>query len=303
MALAALWVAGRVLVLTPLRDHRRDRQCGVSRGRRGRHRHSARAEPAIGATISSSCCCSLLALRRARMFTFPISDAPAVAGAGEPASRSRCRSVHHGRDGRARDPDVHQQRHTRARRPRATRWSKNSRWAACSSLLGADLSAGSGLAHCRDSRSSLPSRTRYDSTCGSRGGRGHAPLVWVLHVAYGWIVVHLVLRGLAAIGMVGATVRRSRADDRGDRRHDHRHDDAHRTRPYRTPAGRRSLRSRVLRAVALAAAIRVFGGMLLPGAYLATVVVSGVCWSAAFALYAIRYWPVLSRARLDGKPG
>ena len=49
--------------------------------------------------------------------------------------------------------------------------------------------------------------------------------------------------------------------------------------------------------------IRVFGGILLPGAYLATVVVSGICWSAAFALYAVRYWPVLSRPRLDGKPG
>jgi uncharacterized protein involved in response to NO len=55
--------------------------------------------------------------------------------------------------------------------------------------------------------------------------------------------------------------------------------------------------------VALAAVIRVFGGMLLPGEYAATVVTSGVCWSAAFALYAVRYWPVLTRNRLDGKPG
>jgi len=55
--------------------------------------------------------------------------------------------------------------------------------------------------------------------------------------------------------------------------------------------------------VALAAAIRVFGGMGIPGAYTATVVVSGACWSTAFALYAIRYWPVLTRSRLDGKPG
>ena len=54
--------------------------------------------------------------------------------------------------------------------------------------------------------------------------------------------------------------------------------------------------------VVVAAAIRVFGGMFLPGAYLATVVASGACWSAAFALYAVRYWPVLSRPRLDGKP-
>ncbi len=43
--------------------------------------------------------------------------------------------------------------------------------------------------------------------------------------------------------------------------------------------------------------------MGLPGYYLSTVVASGICWSAAFVLYAIRYWPVLSRPRLDGKPG
>ena len=55
--------------------------------------------------------------------------------------------------------------------------------------------------------------------------------------------------------------------------------------------------------VALAAAIRVFGGLLLPGGYLATIIASGLCWSAAFAIYAVRYWPVLTRARLDGKPG
>ena len=55
--------------------------------------------------------------------------------------------------------------------------------------------------------------------------------------------------------------------------------------------------------VVVAAAIRVFGGMLLPGAYLVTVVASGICWSTAFALYAVRYWPVLSQTRLDGKPG
>jgi uncharacterized protein involved in response to NO len=52
-----------------------------------------------------------------------------------------------------------------------------------------------------------------------------------------------------------------------------------------------------------AALIRVFGGMIVPDAYLITVSASGIFWSLAFALYAIRYWPVLSRARLDGKPG
>jgi uncharacterized protein involved in response to NO len=43
--------------------------------------------------------------------------------------------------------------------------------------------------------------------------------------------------------------------------------------------------------------------MLLSGAYLATVIASGICWSTAFALFVVRYWPVLSRPRLDGKPG
>jgi uncharacterized protein involved in response to NO len=55
--------------------------------------------------------------------------------------------------------------------------------------------------------------------------------------------------------------------------------------------------------VMAAALIRVLGGLALPGLYVAMVVASGVCWSAAFAIYAIRYWPILTRSRLDGKPG
>jgi uncharacterized protein involved in response to NO len=37
--------------------------------------------------------------------------------------------------------------------------------------------------------------------------------------------------------------------------------------------------------------------------YLASIQVSGVLWAAAFGLYTVRYWPVLSRPRLDGKLG
>ncbi len=40
-----------------------------------------------------------------------------------------------------------------------------------------------------------------------------------------------------------------------------------------------------------------------PGEYLASIAVSGVLWSAAFALYFVRYWPILTRPRLDGRPG
>jgi uncharacterized protein involved in response to NO len=129
------------------------------------------------------------------------------------------------------------------------------------------------------------------------------PIVWILHVAYGWIVIHLVLRGLAAIGFasellavhaltVGAigcmTIGMMTRTARG-----------HTGRPL--VADRFEVACYLL--VVLAAAIRVFGGMLLPGSYQATVVASGICWSAAFALYVFRYWPVLSRPRLDGKPG
>jgi uncharacterized protein involved in response to NO len=130
-----------------------------------------------------------------------------------------------------------------------------------------------------------------------------APIVWVLHVAYGWIVLYLVLRGLAAFGSIsellavhamtvgaigGMTIGMMTRTARG-----------HTGRPL--VADHFEVTCYVL--VALAAAIRVLGGMLLPGAYLVTVVASGICWSAAFALYAVRYWPVLSRPRLDGKPG
>ena len=129
------------------------------------------------------------------------------------------------------------------------------------------------------------------------------PLVWVLHVAYGWIVVYLMLRGLAEIGLVGQlfathalTIGAIGGMTIGMM-----------TRTARGHTGRALVADRfeivcfVL--IVFAAAVRVFGGMLLPSAYLTTVIVSGIGWSAAFALYAIRYWPVLSRARLDGKPG
>lgn len=129
------------------------------------------------------------------------------------------------------------------------------------------------------------------------------PIVWVLHLAYAWIVVYLVLRGLAALGVVsgllaahaltvgaigGLTIGMMTRTARG-----------HTGRPL--VADRAEVICYVL--VAAAAAIRVLGGIAAPGAYMATVVVSGACWSAAFALYAVRYWPILTRPRLDGKAG
>jgi uncharacterized protein involved in response to NO len=55
--------------------------------------------------------------------------------------------------------------------------------------------------------------------------------------------------------------------------------------------------------VALAALTRVGIPLVAPGETMHAIVCSAVLWSAGFAVYAVRYWPVLSRPRLDGKPG
>jgi uncharacterized protein involved in response to NO len=52
-----------------------------------------------------------------------------------------------------------------------------------------------------------------------------------------------------------------------------------------------------------AAVTRVLMPLVIPAAYAALVSTSALLWSAGFALYAVIYWPILSRPRLDGKPG
>ncbi|MBL8381524.1 MAG: NnrS family protein [Burkholderiales bacterium] len=129
------------------------------------------------------------------------------------------------------------------------------------------------------------------------------PIVWVLHAATLWIPIHLALRAGAALGIAPANLA------------------AHAlaigaiggltigmmTRTARGHTGR------VLAAdaaevtcyllVQAAALVRVGVPLVAPGAYLASVQVSGLLWSAGFALFALRYWPILTRPRVDGRPG
>jgi uncharacterized protein involved in response to NO len=129
------------------------------------------------------------------------------------------------------------------------------------------------------------------------------PLVWVLHASYAWIPVHLVLRAAAegqlvaaplavhalTIGAIGGmTVGMMTRTARG-----------HSGRPL--VADRAEVACYAL--VQAAAIVRVVGGLAIPAAYLQAVWISAGLWSAAFALYVVRYWPVLTRARIDGKPG
>ena len=129
------------------------------------------------------------------------------------------------------------------------------------------------------------------------------PLVWILHAAYAWIVLHLIMRGLnslellvgsyathaltvGAIGglTLGMMVRTARG---------------HTGRPL--TADHAETTSFLL--IQLAALVRVFGGIVSPDLYMASVQLSALLWAAAFGLHAVRYWPILTRPRLDGKPG
>jgi uncharacterized protein involved in response to NO len=129
-----------------------------------------------------------------------------------------------------------------------------------------------------------------------------APLVWILHASYAWIPVHLLLRALAAadvfpsnlathaltIGVIGGmTLGMMTRTARG-----------HTGRPLQ--AGPSEITAYAL--VQLAAIVRVLGPLAaMP--YVASVTVSALLWSAAFAIYVARYWPMLTRPRIDGKPG
>jgi uncharacterized protein involved in response to NO len=130
-----------------------------------------------------------------------------------------------------------------------------------------------------------------------------APLVWVLHAAYLWIPLHFALRALAEFGIAdaslathaltlgaigGLTIGMMTRTARG-----------HTGRALQADAFDIACYLLVLGS----AAVRVFGPMLFPQAYTAWILLSGAAWSAGFALFALRYWPVLSRPRLDGRAG
>lgn len=129
------------------------------------------------------------------------------------------------------------------------------------------------------------------------------PIVWVLHVAYFWIPLHLLLRAFAELGLVPASaathaltvgaisgmiigmITRTALGHTG--------------RPLR--AGRVEVACYLL--VLLSALVRVFVPLAVPAHTVLAVSCSAALWSAAFGLYALRYWPILTRPRLDGKPG
>jgi uncharacterized protein involved in response to NO len=130
------------------------------------------------------------------------------------------------------------------------------------------------------------------------------PLLWILHVGYAWIPVGLLLRALATVdgrvpmtlathaltvGAIGALTLGMMA----------RVALGHTGRMLEAP--RPAVAAFAL--VTLAALVRVAGPLAVPSRYLATVVVAGVLFGAAFALFAIAYVRILASPRVDGKSG
>lgn len=129
------------------------------------------------------------------------------------------------------------------------------------------------------------------------------PLLWILHIGYLWIVAALLIKGLVpfvdglaetvwfhalgtgAIGtlILGVMTRVAMG---------------HTGRPLRLPRYAISIYIGVL--VAGIARLLAATGM---ADYQLGITVSAVAWAAAFILFVLIYWPILSRPRADGRPG
>jgi uncharacterized protein involved in response to NO len=129
------------------------------------------------------------------------------------------------------------------------------------------------------------------------------PLLWMMPAAYSWLPMALFLRALAensfvsqgvwihaltmgAIsGLMLAMMMRSALGHTG------------------RPLEASRLDMSVFLMVQLAAIIRVTAGLFTAGLYKSLVIISGVIWILAFCAFLVRYLPILTRPRIDGKPG
>ena len=130
------------------------------------------------------------------------------------------------------------------------------------------------------------------------------PLLWCLPLSYAWIPIALALRAAAlispdidpvlathalAIGAMGglmlAMMTRSALGHTG--------------RPL--VAGWAETSAFVL--IQAAVLLRIVPALVWPGAPLIALGLSSACWSAAFLIFVMRYAPILTRPRVDGRPG
>ena len=128
------------------------------------------------------------------------------------------------------------------------------------------------------------------------------PLLWILHLGYAWIVAALALKSIAAFGLVppsawnhalgvggigtlilGIMTRVALG---------------HTGRALHLPR----FAIAIYVTISLAAATRVAAALLLVE-FRIGLLIAATAWSLAFAIFVIIYWPILSRPRVDGRPG
>jgi uncharacterized protein involved in response to NO len=129
------------------------------------------------------------------------------------------------------------------------------------------------------------------------------PLLWILHLSYGWIPVGFALLGAAALGLVSAsaafhalTVGSMAGLIIGMMT---RTTLGHTGRPLK--AGRAE--TAMFWLIQLGAVARLFAGVGPQAAHGAALVAATLCWTLAFGLFALSYAPYLLRPRIDGKEG
>lgn len=129
------------------------------------------------------------------------------------------------------------------------------------------------------------------------------PLLWILHLSYGWIPIGFALMALHALGavpesaalhalavgsMAGLIIGMITRTALG-----------HTGRPLK--AGRVEIAMYLL--IQAGAVARLIAALGMDGSGMVALVTAAICWSAAFGLYLALYGPYLFAARIDGREG
>jgi uncharacterized protein involved in response to NO len=129
------------------------------------------------------------------------------------------------------------------------------------------------------------------------------PILWILYTGYGWLAAGLPMLALGELGLLprSAAVHALTAGAIGvfTLGMMARVALGHTGRPMRSPP---SINVAFVTAN-LAAAVRVFGPLVVPTWYVSWILLSGALWVLTFGIFAAVYLPVLLRPRVDGRPG
>ncbi|MCB1763344.1 MAG: NnrS family protein, partial [Gammaproteobacteria bacterium] len=129
------------------------------------------------------------------------------------------------------------------------------------------------------------------------------PILWVLYTGILWLIAGLLLLALSSFGLLGSNLAKHALGVGGigilTLGMMARVSLGHSGRPIE-PARSIAIAFILLN---VAAALRVFGPLLPFGAYTFWVHLAGGIWIICFLLFCRVYLPILSRPRIDGKPG